>query len=86
MHVQALIADDRALMARLSAGERFAQEERRAGAERAQRLGQESNAAHKKYQRQVRTLEEHLERANGLYVYLPDFFLSCFLSIFFCGG
>ena len=78
MRVQALIADDRALMERLI---RFAQAHDllKKNAERAQKLAQESNTALETYQRQVRTLEEHLERANGLYVYLPDFFLSRFL-------
>ena len=48
MHVWALIADDRALMARLI---RFAQAHDflKKNAERVQRLAQESNAAHKTY-------------------------------------
>jgi methyl-accepting chemotaxis protein len=62
--VQALISDDRALMERLI---RFAQAHDllKKNAERAQKLAQESNAALETYQRQVRTLEEHLARADG---------------------
>ena len=80
MHVQALIVDDRALMEWLIL---FAQAHDllKKNSERAQKLAQESNAALDMYQRQVRTLEEHLERANGLYVYLPS--LSLLLSFLF---
>jgi hypothetical protein len=65
--VQALISDDRALMERLI---RFAQAHDllKKNAERAQKLAQESNAALETYQRQVRTLEEHLARGDGWYV------------------
>jgi methyl-accepting chemotaxis protein len=79
--VQALISDDRALMERLI---RFAQAHDllKKNAERAQKLAQESNAALETYQRQVRTLEEHLANSDGWYVdtFLPPFF---FLSVFF---
>ena len=80
MHVQALIVDDRALMEWLIL---FAQAHDllKKNSERAQKLAQESNAALDMYQRQVRTLEEHLERANGLYVYLSS--LSLLLSFLF---
>jgi predicted O-linked N-acetylglucosamine transferase (SPINDLY family) len=73
--VQALISDDRALMERLI---RFAQAHDllKKNAERAQKLAQESNAALETYQRQVRTLEEHIARADGWYV-------QCSLSLFF---
>ncbi|KAH9967089.1 Up-regulated during septation-domain-containing protein [Lactifluus volemus] len=66
MRVQALIADDRALIERLI---RFAQAHDllKKNAERAQKLALESNSALETYQRQVRTLEEHLERSSGLY-------------------
>ena len=62
--VQALISDDRALMERLI---RFAQAHDllKKNAERAQKLAQESNAALETYQRQVRTLEEHLALARS---------------------
>jgi len=65
--VQALISDDRALMERLI---RFAQAHDllKKNAERAQKLAQESNSALETYQKQVRTLEEHLARSDGLYV------------------
>jgi hypothetical protein len=83
MRVQALIADDRALIERLI---RFAQAHDllKKNAERAQKLAQESNAALETYQRQVRTLEEHLEHANGLYVLSLLSFSFPFVS--FCGG
>ncbi|KAH9983526.1 Up-regulated during septation-domain-containing protein [Russula compacta] len=63
--VQALISDDRALIERLI---RFAKAHDllKKNAERAQKLAQESNAALETYQRQVRTLEEQLARADGL--------------------
>jgi hypothetical protein len=66
--VQALISDDRALMERLI---RFAQAHDllKKNAERAQKLAQESNAALETYQKQVRTLEEHLARSDGMYVH-----------------
>jgi hypothetical protein len=66
--VQALISDDRALMERLI---RFAQAHDllKKNAERAQKLAQESNAALETYQKQVRTLEEHLARSDGSYVH-----------------
>jgi hypothetical protein len=72
MRVQALIADDRALIERLI---RFAQAHDllKKNAERAQKLALESNSALETYQRQVRTLEEHLERSSGLYVYFLFF-------------
>lgn len=62
--VQALISDDRALMERLI---RFAQAHDllKKNAERAQKLAQESNSALETYQKQVRTLEEHLARSDG---------------------
>jgi len=62
--VQSLVSDDRALMERLI---RFAHAHDllKKNAERAQKLAQESNAALETYQRQVRTLEEHLARASG---------------------
>ena len=65
--VQALISDDRALMERLI---RFAQAHDllKKNAERAQKLAQESSVALETYQRQVRTLEEHLARSDGSYV------------------
>jgi hypothetical protein len=65
--VQALISDDRALMERLI---RFAQAHDllKKNAERAQKLAQESNAALETYQKQVRTLEEHIARSDGMYV------------------
>jgi hypothetical protein len=65
--VQALISDDRALMERLI---RFAQAHDllKKNAERAQKLAQESNVALETYQKQVRTLEEHLARSDGSYV------------------
>ena len=80
--VQALISDDRALMERLI---RFAQAHDllKKNAERAQKLAQESNAALETYQRQVRTLEEHLASSDGWYVALSDpffFFLSFIFS------
>jgi len=55
--VQALVADDRALIERLI---RFAQAHDllKKNAERAQKLAQESNMALETYQKQVRTLEE----------------------------
>ena len=55
--VQALVADDRALIERLI---RFAQAHDllKKNAERAQKLAQESNAALETYQRQVKTLED----------------------------
>lgn len=55
--VQALIADDRALIERLI---RFAQAHDllKKNAERAQKLAQESNVALETYQKQVKTLEE----------------------------
>jgi hypothetical protein len=55
--VQALIADDRALIERLL---RFAQAHDllKKNAERAQKLAQESNIALETYQKQVRTLED----------------------------
>ena len=67
LRVQALIADDRALMERLI---RFAQAHDllKKNAERAQKLAQDSNAALETYQRQVRTLEEQLARSDNLYV------------------
>ncbi|KAI0265949.1 Up-regulated during septation-domain-containing protein [Gloeopeniophorella convolvens] len=63
--VQALIADDRALMERLI---RFAQAHDllKKNAERAQKLAQESNGALETYQRQVRALEERLARGGGM--------------------
>ncbi|KAH9009834.1 hypothetical protein EDB83DRAFT_2322630 [Lactarius deliciosus] len=63
--VQALIADDRALMERLI---RFAQAHDllKKNAERAQKLAQDSNAALETYQRQVRTLEEQIVHSDGL--------------------
>ncbi|KAH9022188.1 Up-regulated during septation-domain-containing protein [Lactarius hengduanensis] len=66
LRVQALIADDRALMERLI---RFAQAHDllKKNAERAQKLAQDSNAALETYQRQVRTLEEQLASSDGLY-------------------
>ena len=66
--VQALISDDRALMERLI---RFAQAHDllKKNAERAQKLAQESNAALETYQKQVRTLEEHIARSDGLCVH-----------------
>jgi len=62
--VQALISDDRALMERLI---RFAQAHDllKKNAERAQKLAQESSVALETYQRQVRTLEEHLASSDG---------------------
>jgi hypothetical protein len=65
--VQALISDDRALMERLI---RFAQAHDllKKNAERAQKLAQDSNTALETYQRQVRTLEEHLANSDGWYV------------------
>ena len=68
--VQALISDDRALMERLI---RFAQAHDllKKNAERAQKLAQESNVALETYQKQVRTLEEHLARSDGSYVCTP---------------
>jgi hypothetical protein len=56
--VQALIADDRALIERLL---RFAQAHDllKKNAERAQKLAQEGNAALETYQKQVRMLEDH---------------------------
>jgi hypothetical protein len=68
--VQALISDDRALMERLI---RFAQAHDllKKNAERAQKLAQESNVALETYQKQVRTLEEHLARSDGSYVCNP---------------
>lgn len=65
--VQALISDDRALMERLI---RFAQAHDllKKNAERAQKLAQESSVALETYQRQVRTLEEHLASSDGWYV------------------
>ena len=76
MRVQALIADDRALMERLI---RFAQAHDllKKNAERAQKLAQDSNAALETYQRQVRTLEEQLARSDALYV--PPFTSSLVL-------
>ena len=73
LRVQALIADDRALMERLI---RFAQAHDllKKNAERAQKLAQDSNAALETYQRQVRTLEEQLARSDGLYAPLPLIF------------
>jgi hypothetical protein len=55
--VQALIADDRALIERLL---RFAQAHDllKKNAERAQKLAQETNIALETYQKQVRTLED----------------------------
>ena len=55
--VQALVADDRALVERLI---RFAQAHDllKKNAERAQKLAQDSNVALETYQKQVRTLEE----------------------------
>jgi hypothetical protein len=55
--VQALMADDRALIERLV---RFAQAHDllKKNAERAQKLAQEGNTALETYQKQVRTLEE----------------------------
>jgi hypothetical protein len=66
LRVQALIADDRALMERLI---RFAQAHDllKKNAERAQKLAQDSNAALETYQRQVRVLEEQLARSDDLY-------------------
>jgi len=57
MRVQALIADDRALIERLL---RFAQAHDllKKNAERAQKLAQETNIALETYQKQVRTLED----------------------------
>jgi hypothetical protein len=79
MWLQALIADDRALIEKLI---RFAQAHDllKKNAERAQKLALESNSALETYQRQVRTLEEHLERSRGLYVYFPS---PAFLFLFF---
>ena len=70
--VQALISDDRALMERLI---RFAQAHDllKKNAERAQKLAQESNAALETYQKQVRTLEEHLARSDGSGSYVHRF-------------
>ncbi len=84
--VQALISDDRALMERLI---RFAQAHDllKKNAERAQKLAQESNAALETYQRQVRTLEEHLANSDGWYVsVLPPYFCFVFLSFIFSVG
>lgn len=55
--VQALVADDRALIERLI---RFAQAHDllKKNAERAQKLAQDSNVALETYQKQVKTLEE----------------------------
>ncbi|KAH9026914.1 hypothetical protein EDB85DRAFT_2276832 [Lactarius pseudohatsudake] len=66
LRVQALIADDRALMERVI---RFAQAHDllKKNAEHAQKLAQDSNAALETYQRQVRTLEEQLASSDGLY-------------------
>jgi hypothetical protein len=60
--VQALVADDRALIERLL---RFAQahDMLKKNAERAQKLAQDGSAALETYQKQVRTLEE---RNTGL--------------------
>ena len=82
LRVQALVSDDRALMERLI---RFAQAHDllKKNAERAQKLAQESNAALETYQRQVRTLEENLARADGWYVTLPFF---NFIFIFGCAA
>jgi hypothetical protein len=76
--VQALISDDRALMERLI---RFAQAHDllKKNAERAQKLAQESNVALETYQRQVRTLEEHLASSGGWYV---AFFFTFLVFIF----
>jgi hypothetical protein len=76
LRVQALIADDRALMERLI---RFAQAHDllKKNAERAQKLAQDSNAALETYQRQVRTLEEQLARSDGMYAL--SFTSSCVL-------
>ena len=65
--MQALIADDRALMERLI---RFAQVHDlfKKNAERAQKLAQDSNAALEIYQRQVQKLQEQLARSDNLYV------------------
>jgi hypothetical protein len=69
--VQALIADDRAIIERLV---RFAQahELLKKNAERAQKLAQESNSALETYQKQVRTLEERnmgiLTKQAAMYV------------------
>ncbi|KAH9009762.1 hypothetical protein EDB83DRAFT_2531095 [Lactarius deliciosus] len=65
LRVQALIADNRALMECLI---RFAQAHDllKKNAEHAQKLAQDSNAALETYQRQVRTLEEQLARSDGL--------------------
>ena len=70
--VQALIADDRALIERLI---RFAQAHDllKKNAERAQKLAQESNAALETYQKQVKMLEERnvsmIAKQTSLYVH-----------------
>lgn len=82
--VQALISDDRALMERLI---RFAQAHDllKKNAERAQKLAQDSNAALETYQRQVRTLEEHLANSDGWYVaLLPSHFFFFDYLYFLC--
>lgn len=81
--VQALISDDRALMERLI---RFAQAHDllKKNAERAQKLAQESNAALETYQRQVRTLEEHLASSDAWYVASSPAFLL--LIVYFSVG
>ncbi|KAI0278609.1 hypothetical protein BGY98DRAFT_1176465 [Russula aff. rugulosa BPL654] len=63
--VQALISDDRVLMERLI---RFAQahDSLQSGAQRVQKLAQESNAALETYQTQVRRLEEHPACSDGM--------------------
>jgi hypothetical protein len=69
--VQALIADDRALIERLI---RFAQAHDllKKNAERAQKLAQESNLALETYQKQVKTLEDRnlfmVEKLAAMYV------------------
>jgi hypothetical protein len=85
LRVQALVSDDRALMERLI---RFAQAHDllKKNAERAQKLAQESNAALETYQRQVRTLEENLARADGWYVTLSFFIFILFLVALLYGS
>ena len=74
--VQALIADDRALIERLI---RFAQAHDllKKNAERAQKLAQESNSALETYQKQVKMLEERnvalVAKQTTLYVNMQSF-------------
>lgn len=76
--VQALIADDRALIERLI---RFAQAHDllKKNAERAQKLAQESNNALETYQKQVKMLEERNRNlmANQATLYVPLLHYDC---------